>query len=71
MKKAYLTLERLKILQEGFAYLDNYKTPSDEIHHIGSNINTENVEETKLLRELGEINIRREQIIKHLMNNVN
>lgn len=68
MKKAYLTLERVKKLQESIGYLYNYKTPSDEIHHIGCNINCEDMEETRLLRELGKINIRREQIIAHLMN---
>ena len=70
MKKSYLTLERVKQLQESIGFLNDYKTPSDEIHHVGPNINTMNVEETKLLRELGEINIRREQIIKHLMNKI-
>jgi hypothetical protein len=70
MKKAFLSLEKIKNLQNVIGFLDNYKTPSNEMHHIGPNINTENVEETKLLRELGKINVRREQIIKKLMNKV-
>lgn len=43
MKKFYLTIERVKILQESVGFLDDYETPSDEIHHIGPNINTEYV----------------------------
>lgn len=44
-----------------------YKTPDDEVHHIGPNIETEDVELTKLFKELGEINIRRDEIIRIIM----
>jgi hypothetical protein len=68
MKKYYFTIERLKILHEGFGYLDNYITPPDGVvHHIGPNINTEDANKTKLLREFGKINVRREQIINYLL----
>ena len=67
MKNKFLTIERLKILDEGFNYLEHYTTPTDEIHHVGPNINTEDVQKTKLLRELGKINLRRTQIINELL----
>lgn len=38
-----------------------------EIDHVGPTINIENIEATKLLRELGLINLRRQQIIDTLM----
>lgn len=66
MKKC-IEIERLRRLQTSIGFLDSYKTPVDEVHHIGANINTENVKKTKLLRELGRINLRREVIIKSLM----
>jgi len=68
MKKYYLQIERIKELHKTFGFLDKYITPSgDEIHHIGPNIDIEDIEKTKLLRELGEINVRREQIINKLL----
>lgn len=66
-QKFYLPLERLQKLQESVGFLDSYKTNPNEIHHIGPNINTENMTETNLLRELGKLNVRREEIIKQLM----
>jgi len=72
INKRYITIERIKILQEGFGFLDQYITPPDgEIHHIGPNINTEDVNNTNLLRELGDINKRREEIIKKLTSDEN
>ena len=68
MDKAYLTLERVKQLQDSIGFLYDYKKPALQTHHIGPNINTEDVGPTRLLRELGEINARREQIIKQLMS---
>lgn len=68
MDKAYITLERVKILQDSIGFLNDYKKPEIQTHHIGPNINTEDVRATRLLRELGEINSRREQIIKQLMS---
>ena len=57
--KKFITIERIKTLEESIRWLSNYKTPKGEIHQIGPNINVEDVTKTKLLRELGEINIRR------------
>lgn len=66
--KKFIEISRLQNLQDSIGYLDNYTTPTDEIHHIGPNINTENVTETNLLRELGRINLRRMEIINILMS---
>ena len=68
MKKYYLQIERIKELHKTFGFLYKYITPSgDDIHHIGPNINTEDANKTELLRELGKINVRREQIINDLL----
>ena len=64
--KKFITLERLQSLQESINYLDNYKIDYNVDVHIGPNINTINVKETNLLSELGQINIRREEIINKL-----
>ena len=68
MDKAYLTLERVKSLQDSIGFLNDYRKHELHTHHIGPNINTEDVRATRLLRELGEINSRREEIIKQLMS---
>jgi hypothetical protein len=65
--KKFLTIEKIKTLEEGFNWLSEYKTPKEDVHHIGPNVNTEDVYETKLLRELGKINVRKEQIITELL----
>lgn len=68
MKKKFITIERVQALQKSIGYLDDYEPPAIEVHHIGPNINTENVMETNLLRELGAINLRRKAIISELMS---
>jgi len=68
MIKKFIDIDRIKRLQELINFLDSYKTSDTERHHIGPNINTENVRETKLLNELGRLNVRRDQIIEELMN---
>ena len=65
-ERKYLTKEQIITLQESVGFLDNYITPDNEVHHVGPNVNTEDMKETLLLRELGEINLRRIQIIKQL-----
>lgn len=71
INKRYITIERIKILQDSINFLDNYITPDNEIHYIGPNINTEDVNNTDLLRELGNINKRRKEIIKKLTSDEN
>lgn len=68
MIKQYIELERLQRLQNSINYLDSYQSIEGVEHHIGPNINTENVKETNLLRELGKINVRRNNIIDELMS---
>jgi hypothetical protein len=68
MKNEYIPIDRLQRLQKSIKYLDTYLIPENKIHHIGPNINTINVKETKLLNELGKINKRRENIISELMS---
>ncbi len=68
MKKAFLPIEKVKQLQDSIGFLNDYKETPDEIDHIGPNINTEDVKQTELLRELGKINARRDEIIKALIS---
>lgn len=64
--RKFITIERVKSLHESINWLDDYETIDGEIHHIGANINTMDVNYTKLLNELGNINIRKKEIIKLL-----
>jgi hypothetical protein len=66
MEKKHIDIERLRKLEKSIGFLSKYVTPDNQIHHIGPNINTVNVTETKLLHELGEINKRRNSIIEQL-----
>ena len=68
MNKKYIPIERLRRLHESINFLDNYKPTEGEIHHIGNNINDIDVKNTKLLQELGELNIRKEKIINSLLS---
>ena len=66
MKKQFITLERLQKLQESTGWLDVYTNDTNSVDHVGNNINTVSVRETNLLYELGNINLRRKQIISEL-----
>lgn len=66
MTKKYLTLSKVAELHQTISFLDSYTPVVGETHHIGNDINTVDVENTKLLNELGEINVRRKQIIEIL-----
>lgn len=68
MNKKCIDIERLRRLEASIGFLRNYTTPIDEDHHIGPDIKTEDVELTKLFKELGNLNIRRNEIIEKLMN---
>ncbi len=50
MKKTFITIERIKILDEGFNYLEHYGVLLDEVHHIGTDIDTVDAQKTKLLK---------------------
>lgn len=67
-QQRFLTKEKVQKLHKSTDFLNTYVTPDDFIDHIGPNINTENVYDTKLLRELGRINKRRLEIINQLMS---
>lgn len=67
MVKKHIDIERLRRLEKSIGFLSVYKTPDDEVHHIGPNNETEDIELTKLFKELGEINIRRDEIIRIIM----
>lgn len=73
----YLTLKRIKILQEGIAFLDNYKPPrlenkDGDTHIVGKSVSYEDrdIEMTDLLTELGKINERRAEIIQKFKDKV-
>lgn len=70
MASKFISVKKLNILQEAIAFLDNYKTPTED--HF---VTTEPVDgtasvdghKTKLLARLGEINVEREEIITKLL----
>jgi len=66
--KKHITLDRLRELQKVICWVDNYLPPDDnEIHHVGKDLETIDEENTKLLIELGQLNLRRNKIIGKLM----
>lgn len=67
METTYLTLKKLKALHESINWLGYYTTPSNEKHEIRNDDKiTVDPESTKLLNELGQLNLRRDEIINQL-----
>ena len=66
-EKKYISIPRLRILQENIGFIDNYLPNDDEVHHVGDDLETIDVENTNLLYELGQLNRRRNEIIDKLM----
>lgn len=69
MKKAFLPIKKVIVLHEIMSFLDTYMPIEGEVHHIGSDLDSVDVENTKLLNELGELNKRRKEVIELLMKN--
>lgn len=69
----FISSKKLKILQEAIAFLDTYKTPVREQHLITTEpvdgTSTIDVNKTKLLNRLGELNTEREKVIESLLEN--
>lgn len=65
-KREYLTIEKLRVIHESINYLDTYEGDPESDHHIGPNINSEEMKYTEALRELGRINKRRKVLIEIL-----
>lgn len=66
MATKYISKEKLKVWQDRTSFLERYVNNDNVRITIGPNINTVEVKETNLLFELGQINRRREEIIKEL-----
>ena len=72
MKTKFISLERLQSLEKSIGFVSDYKH-SPKLkgvrHVVGSSVKPEDrdSEATMLLRELGQLNLRREEIIKQLM----
>lgn len=67
-KELYITLPKIRALQESISWLDNYQPKENEEHYIGESLDSIDTDSTDLLRELGEINQRRVEIVKILVN---
>lgn len=65
--KKFLSKEKMIRLQESIGFLDNYQSVPGETHHIGPDIDTIEPKLTELLRELGEVNYRRRELINKLL----
>lgn len=69
--KKYISKERIKLVHESLGFLYTYEGESEEIHHVGPNIDVITQPDTDLLHELGEINRRRKDIISKLLDESN
>ena len=68
MKYEFMSQERVSLLEETVAFLQNL-TPSDEVIHVITTTNNKedwNIEKTNLLHELQIINKRRKEILNLL-----
>lgn len=63
----YISKERAKQLEESMGWLTNYTTPKEEKHIVGESLDNKDEEYSKLLEELGQINLRKYEIIKKFM----
>lgn len=73
----FLSLKKIQLLQESIGFLDNYKLPKPkdddgDTHIVGETVSYEDrdVEMTNLLKTLGQLNEKREEIIKKIMDKV-
>ena len=60
----YITVERMKSLEESISWLSNH---TNENVVIGESLSQIDIVRTKLLQELATINLRRKEIIADLM----
>ena len=63
LETKFLDIDRANRLEDLIALLSNYKTPTNELHEIRIKENRDEYF-TNLFKELGDINLRREQILK-------
>lgn len=61
-----ITSERMKSLEDSIGFLSNYKGSVEETHVVKES-DVEIEDKTKFLKELGDINIRRQEIIDLLI----
>lgn len=68
--RKYITLQRLKALEESVSFLSNYIPDKNFTEVVGSGINNEDIDcpATGLLKRLGEINLERASLIQCLKN---
>jgi hypothetical protein len=69
MEEKFIPLEKLHILQDSFGWLNDYQPRKNENHRITNNKFEKDEENTKLLLELGKINIKRNKLINELYSN--
>lgn len=67
MEKKFLTLERVRKLEETIGFLTHYRPTEGEVHVIGTSLEEVDEKHTRLLKRLGELNVEREKILKELM----
>ena len=69
MEQKFIPLEKIATLEEGFAWLSDYETVKDEKHKVARNEFERDIENTKLLVEIGQLNKKRKQLIAKLLTN--
>lgn len=71
MKKFnYISLEKARILEEGFGWVSNLTQSNDVIHVMTNSENSEdwNIEKTNLLHELQILNKRKTEILQKILD---
>lgn len=61
----YITIERLRKLDESLGYLNEFTNITDV--RIGKSLEDVDVEKTALLKELAALNVRRFEVIRDLL----
>lgn len=67
MERKHIPLEKITILEDAIGWLSDYKTPNEA--KVARNKFELDVENTLLLDEIGRLNLRREKLIKKLLEN--
>lgn len=75
MKTQFISLKRLQLLENSVEFISSYRHSPEfkKVEHVvGASTKPEDRDDkaTTLLQELGQLNLRREEIIKQLMEKV-
>lgn len=67
MERKHIPLEKISILEESIGWLSDYKTPNEA--KVARNKFELDVDNTRILDEIGRLNLKRERLINELLEN--